>query len=85
MSAGREIIRLEMLSRTGGALYGADDVRLQLGPLILFAISLVVGLGIVAIMLRWVWTARGTAQRESTGQSEPPYLMPAVDSPNSQE
>jgi hypothetical protein len=85
MSAGREIIRLEMLSRTGGPLYGPDDVRLQFGPLLMFAISLVVGLGIVAMMLRWVWTARGPAQKETPGQAKASYLMPAVDSPESGE
>jgi hypothetical protein len=58
MSAGREAVRIEHLSRIPGALYESADVRLQSGPLAVFLIALVLGLATLTVMLRWVWTSQ---------------------------
>ncbi len=58
MSAGREAVRIEVLSRVPNALYTPTDVRLQSGPLAFFLVTLVLGLGTVALMLRWVATSK---------------------------
>ncbi len=58
MSAGREAVRIENLSRIPNALYTPADVRLQSGPLAFFLITFVIGLATVALMLRWVATSK---------------------------
>jgi len=57
MSAGREAVRINVLSRVPGALYQPSDVRVQSGSLALFLVTLVIGLATVALMLRWVWAS----------------------------
>jgi hypothetical protein len=57
MAAGREAIRLEMLGRVPGGLYSAADVRLQIGPLLVFLVAFAGGLAILFVMLRWAWMA----------------------------
>lgn len=53
MSAGRELVRLEMLGRFPRALYTAADVRTQSGPIIVAVVTLVLGVAVIAWMLSW--------------------------------
>lgn len=63
MSAGRERVRLGMLERHARALYESADVRPQTFTLILFFITLAAGLALIALMVRWMFTA---PQNEAT-------------------
>ncbi len=55
MSAGREAVRIHALAQIPNALYQPSDVRLQSTPLAMFLIALVLGLGVVAMLLRWMF------------------------------
>jgi len=63
MSAGRERVRVGMLKQHVDALYQAGDVRPQTLTMILFAITLLFGLVLIALMVRWMFTA---PQNEAT-------------------
>jgi len=53
MSAGRELVRLELLGRFPRALYTAADVRTQVGPIVVAVVTLVVGLAVIGVLLSW--------------------------------
>lgn len=55
MSAGREALRAHTLAQIPNALYQSADVRLQAGPLIMFLVALVLGLGVVGVLLTWIF------------------------------
>lgn len=57
MSAGRERVRVGMLERHARALYESADVRPQTFTVILFFITLVAGLALIGLMVRWMFTA----------------------------
>ncbi|MFO0973378.1 MAG: hypothetical protein U1A27_08085 [Phycisphaerae bacterium] len=57
MSAGREQIRVETLSKLGRALYEPTDVRMQTGPLVAFLAVLIAGAVVIVVMLRWLRSA----------------------------
>lgn len=63
MAAGRESIRIEMLSRIPGALYTAADVRPQTGPLVIFLVVAACGAAVIFVLLKWANTAVASTPR----------------------
>jgi len=57
MSAGRERVRMGMLQRHVDRLYTEMDVRPQTLTAILFFVTLIAGLALIALMVRWMFTA----------------------------
>jgi len=55
MSAGREALRAHALAPIPNALFQPADVRLQAGPLAMFLIALVLGLAVIAVLLKWMF------------------------------
>lgn len=58
MSAGRERVRMGMLQRHAEKLFTETDVRPQTLTAILFFLTLAAGLALIAMMVRWMFTAR---------------------------